>query len=341
MRESPLRSVSAFDPPSADWLQSAAALPATPALHDELLSSCLALNSVRVVQPVVAPADATSVRIAAWNLERCKFVEESAEVVAKSGADIALLSEADIGMCRSGNRDTVSDLAKALGMGHATGVEFVELGLGDKREMVECAGGANAESLHCNAVLSRFKLDRAVVVPLDPGGAWFAGKPGMGQRRIGGRISIGARILLPQPLWAFSAHFESEGGPEDRAGEAERLVGAIDALCQGESAVVGGDFNFCALHPETVAGTRPMSDLDLHEPAFGVFKRAGFGWAECNAAGPTTRRHPWQEVYSPKKIDWMFVRRAGASNPFIVPAVSGNGRNLSDHEMICADFTAP
>ena len=44
-----------------------------------------------------------------------------------------LLSELDAGMARTQNLDTTRAIARDLGAGHAFGVEFVELGLGDTR----------------------------------------------------------------------------------------------------------------------------------------------------------------------------------------------------------------
>ncbi len=225
--------------------------------------------------------------------------------------DIVLVSEADIGMDRSGNRDTVSDLAESIGTGHAAGVEFIELDLGDEREMVEFAGETNCAGLHCNAILSRLRFDDVAIIPLDCGGAWCHGRPGKGQRRVGDRIALGARIVSQGPLWAFSVHFESEGGPDDRAAEAERLVDGLNEVCPNEATVVGGDFNVSALSSEAVTGKRPVAvDEEIHELMFKVLRNAGFEWTACNAAGPTTRRHPRDIGYTPKKIDWMFTRNA-------------------------------
>ncbi|NKB79971.1 hypothetical protein HED49_20590 [Ochrobactrum daejeonense] len=100
--------------------------------HDRLAAKLPALASIEVNR---IPDDRTITRetllVAAWNAERLKYREASAERIQATGADIVLLSEADIGMARSGNRHTVADLARDLGMSYAYGVEFVEMGLGD------------------------------------------------------------------------------------------------------------------------------------------------------------------------------------------------------------------
>ena len=307
--------------------------------HAELLSSSSALNSVRVRQPPSAEDLPAPLRVAAWNLERCKHVEETAKRISDSGADIALLTEADIGMFRSGNKDTIAELADRLGMGQAAGVEFVELGAGDDRETAECRGGENSAGLHCNAVLSGTRIDGAAILPLDPGGAWFAGKPGKGQRRVGGRNAVGIRISAPMHLWAIAVHFESEGTSRDRAKEAERLVAAIDCFCgEDAAAVVGGDFNFNALPASAHSIGAGAENPETYEGTFTVMKEAGFCWETCNASGPTTRRHPWDKGYFPKKLDWLFVRGVAARNPAIIPATGSDGGNLTDHEMVCVDI---
>lgn len=43
-------------------------------------------------------------RVVAWNLERCKRLEASAELLESLRPDLVLLSEMDWGMARSGNR---------------------------------------------------------------------------------------------------------------------------------------------------------------------------------------------------------------------------------------------
>lgn len=63
-------------------------------------------------------------------MERCKQVEQSADVTAGAGAEVVLATETDRGMARSGQRDTPGDLASCPGWRHAFGDEFVELGLG-------------------------------------------------------------------------------------------------------------------------------------------------------------------------------------------------------------------
>jgi len=72
----------------------------------------------------------------------------------------------DIGMARSGNRHTVAELAVALGMGYAYGIEFIELGLGDEREEEWHKDERNAAGFHGNAILSRYPLNDFALIRL-------------------------------------------------------------------------------------------------------------------------------------------------------------------------------
>lgn len=269
-------------------------------------------------------------RVAAWNAERLKYHAPSAALLRAAGADVVLLTEADIGMARSGNRHTVRDLAEALGMGWAYGVEFVELGLGDSRECEWHADEDNRCGLHGNAILSRHKLLDPVIIPLDAGGTWFAGRSG-NQRRLGGRMAMAARLDTPRPLWLVAAHLESHSDAADRGRQGERLVAAIDRLVPaGAGVVLGGDFN-----TTEIAGS--LDSPEAAEPLFAVLRDAGFDWQRCNAPGPTQRTRPDGTPVAPfAKLDWLFTRHAEAEAPETIPAVDAAGAAISDHEVVAA-----
>ncbi len=114
------------------------------------------------------------------------------------GASVALLSEMDLGMARSGNRHTTRDLAESLGAGYAFGVEFVELGLGFGREIIDNAGLGNAGSLHGNAVVSAVTMRDPVLIPLDRAGT--------------GSASIGI-IAASAGAWRSASRSTSRAGP--------------------------------------------------------------------------------------------------------------------------------
>ncbi len=295
--------------------------------------SCVRFQSVRLPDPASG-----GFTVATWNAERCMHIEESARLIANSDADLVLLSEMDIGMARSDNRDTVGELAELLGMTHVAAVEFIELGLGDERETRLNEGKANLKGLHCNAILSRFELERPSVVRLDSGGSWFAGRPGKGQRRAGGRIALAARMGCDSPCWVVSTHFESEGNPMGRANECARLIAGLNRLCGIEPAIIGGDFNFASLPEADGSDNDWFAKPDSFEPAFRLLEQAGFEWSAANTPEPTTRPHVWTEQWSPRKLDWLFTRGVTASRPRILPVTTPCGFNLSDHELLLAEI---
>ena len=102
------------------------------------------------------------------------------QVALMKEADVIVLNEVDWGMRRTDYRDVAADLAAALGMNYAYGVEFVEvdpiaLGL-EKFEELTPEERANLlpeinidqaryRGLHGNAILSRFRLDNVRLEP--------------------------------------------------------------------------------------------------------------------------------------------------------------------------------
>lgn len=294
--------------------------------HDRFAAQVPALNAVEHRPAPVERPVPPRLRVAAWNAERLKYHAPSAALL--RGADVVLLTEADIGMARSGNRHTVRDLAEALGMGWAYGVEFVELGLGDARESEWHADDDNRAGLHGNAILSRHPLLDPVIIPLDAGGTWFAGRSG-NQRRLGGRMAIAARLDAPRPLWLVAAHLESHSDAADRARQGERLAAAIDRLVPaGAGVVLGGDFNT----------KEALGSLEApEEPLFAVLRDAGFDWRRCNAPGPTQRTRPDGTPVAPfAKLDWLFTRHVEAEAPATIPAVDETGAAISDHDVVAA-----
>ena len=227
------RALESLPLPDAALLESAREDVATKVRHDALAAEIAALNAVEYRPPQADHLLEDNIRLAAWNAERLKFGTASAALFTALQPDIVLLSEVDIGMARSGNRHTVAELAVALGMGYAYGIEFVELGLGDEREEEWHQGERNTAGFHGNAILSRFPLHDFALIRLDQGGRWFGERPDLGkgpaQRRIGGRMALAARVA-DGDLVVVTVHLESDSTALDRAAQTERLLAALRAL---------------------------------------------------------------------------------------------------------------
>ncbi len=97
-------------------------------------------------------------------------------------ADVIVLNEVDWGMKRTDYRNVVADLAAALGMNYAYGVEFVEIdpiALGteqfeelEKADRARIIGETRVDraryrGLHGIAILSRFRLDKVRLEPFE------------------------------------------------------------------------------------------------------------------------------------------------------------------------------
>lgn len=334
MRDPLRQTTPSLHTPSQDARKDAALGPRSEQTHADLLSSWDCLTHLEVQQP--APLDLSgTVTVAAWNIERCKRVPESADLLRQSGADIVLATEMDLGMARSGQHHTTRDLAEALGMGYAFGVEFVELGTGDPYETSLFAEVPNDHGLHGNAILSRYPLENVALLPLDDSGTWFAGTPkNDGQVRIGGRMAMAAQI---GGVTFVAVHYESESDAQDRADQTRRMLELIDAEYGHGPCVIGGDLNTAGFADQRMSGTEILASPAPVEPSFTAFQDAGFVWQSANATGMTTRAAPGKAVRYPlKKLDWLLVRALKASDPAIFPAVCDHGDYLSDHELITA-----
>jgi len=331
--------VADFTVPRGSWRMAARETPATAENHAVLMAAPMAdaLRQIRLRSAPLdgAPAAAEAPVVAAWNVERGRDVADIVEGVAEAGAGIALLTEVDIGMARSGNRDTIDEIATGLGMHAAVAVEFIELGLGDARESAVYAGLPNAAGLHGNAVLSRWPIAAAWVLPLDDGGFWFAGHTDGRQRRIGGRHALAA-LIDPGcgPIWCVATHFESHSDEAARGREMARLGACLDTLAPEAPVILGGDFNTKRVTADALAAG---PDALAQEPLFAEGAARGLTPEGANTPEPTTRRRAWQsekEVRPARRLDWFFTRGLTPSAPKVWPAVDSRGEAISDHELI-------
>jgi endonuclease/exonuclease/phosphatase family metal-dependent hydrolase len=327
--------VETLSAPSAAFFDEARAAKLTQAEHDRLAATLPALSTIEVLNIDSGTGASNGLVVAAWNAERLKYHAPSVELVRQSGADILLLTEADLGTARAGNRHTVADLANDLGMSYVFGVEFVELGLGNSREREWHKGETNSVGFHGNALLSRLPLKDAALIRLDDGGTWWTDAKD-GQGRIGGRMAIAAKVETAfGPILAVSVHLESKTDIEDRAEQTRRLIAAVEQLAGDLPVVIGGDFNTNLL-PD---GSR---EPEAYEPLFGLLAEAGYHWETANDFAHTRRTRPDGTPQPPlARLDWLLTRGLVASDAVTVPAVDADGVAISDHELVKARFFAP
>lgn len=324
--DDPRRWLDRLDRPDAH----AAAFAATPALH-----------AVEEGGTGSRPG-AASLRVVAWNLERGRFVDEAARVLARAGADVVLATELDVGMARSANRHTPADLAAALGHTFAFGVEFVELGPGDAAERERVGTTPDRVGHHGNAILSSVPLIDPEIVRIEAGGSWF--RPDTDQPRIGGRMAVVATVALgATPVTLASVHLESESDPALRAEQLTVVLDAVDARNPDGPAVLGGDLNtFSASQGDfrTRFGDLNRADRSRwnwpvpYEPLFALAAARGFAVETANRPEPTVRLAGGPKPGLLPRLDWLLVRGLEATDPATIPALGPDGTVLTDHDAI-------
>lgn len=335
MRKVISKTVSVMSAPDAVARNEASIAEPTQANHTSYLNTWECLQTIESVAPPFELSKPRALTIGAWNIERCKRVEESADLLRTAGVDIILATEMDVGMARSSQRHTTKDLAAELGFGYVYGVEYVELGTGDPYETGLFSEIPNELGLHGNAIISKYPLLNPRLIPLNDSGLWYSGAPKAdGQRRVGGRMAIAAQIeCVFGPLVLVAVHFESESDAFERKAQAITLLDGIEESYDSDAVVIGGDLNTADLSGQSIETClfRPQE----HECCFSIFEEFGFTWQTSNNGAPTTRAAPGKPVKYPlMRLDWLFARDVSAHNPLVYPAVSNTGHYLSDHELL-------
>ncbi len=195
-------------------------------------------------------------------------------------ADIIVLNEVDIGIKRSGYRNVAAELAEALKMNYAFGLQFIELSpihISQRKKPADLAeralfqlievDPARYKGFHGLAILSRFPLENVRVLPFkDQPYDWFKGEkkgPGMiekGKRGIaktvfleetlrevrrGGRTTLLAEIVderFPSGRVTIAAtHLENRTKPSRRLDQLNELLDEIKHI--ENPVILSGDMN--------------------------------------------------------------------------------------------------
>ena len=273
-----------------------------------------------------------TLRLIAWNMERGRHWQDGAELVRTHAAlrdpDVIFLGEMDHGMARSGNVHTTREMANALGMNYAYGVEFLELTRGEAEER-KLYPGDNELGYHGNAILSRYPLEDAAILRFPGIEKWY----GHFQQRLGGRMALLATVRVAgAPIALVSTHLESGQEAVDaqmRTEEAQLLAAAIRDYAGDKPVLFGGDLN-------TLAKTPPLLALEDTGLDFSSVNDYSMGTAQRLEDGKTTLRS--------YHIDYLAVRGAevlaSETSPTVIlaalPAEPG-GKFLGDHAIVTAE----
>jgi endonuclease/exonuclease/phosphatase family metal-dependent hydrolase len=183
-----------------------------------------------------------SIHAVAWNIERgirtdsvIRFLRQHP---ALASADVLLLSELDWGMARTGNRFVARQMAASLGMSYVFAPCYVALTKGAGLE--KHVEGENQESLHGNAVLSRYPMRSVHSLALPNGKDKMKGA----EKRIGSQRAIVADIQHPLGVFrAVSLHLDAHSSQRHRHLQMRRVLDHIETLQPKLPVLIGGDWN--------------------------------------------------------------------------------------------------
>jgi len=213
-------------------------------------------------------------RIRDVNLEK---IQQDINIL--KSADVWILNEVDWGVKRTQYREVVRELAETLNMNWAYGVEFLEIDpkqLGtdafdegeseeDRQQLLDefKVDKERTRALHGNAVLSRYPIRAARVVPFKVGYDWFKeskirplemgkrkagiliGEDLMREVRRGQRMTLYVDLDVPlAPEHRFtiaSTHLENRTKPKVRRQQMEDLLKEIHEI--NNPVLVAGDLN--------------------------------------------------------------------------------------------------
>ena len=203
----------------------------------------------------------------------------SQEIETLKAADVWILNEVDWGVKRTDYREVVSELAKALQMNWAYGVEFLEIDskqLGtnafkevesekERQELLKVfdVDKGKLKALHGNAVLSRYPIRSARLVPFTVGYDWFkeskirpmekgkrkaailVGETLLQEVRRGQRTTLYVDLDVPEApgkkVTIASTHLENRVHPKMRRKQLEELLKEVRNI--QNPLVIAGDMN--------------------------------------------------------------------------------------------------
>ncbi|MEZ4454552.1 MAG: endonuclease/exonuclease/phosphatase family protein [Nannocystaceae bacterium] len=329
--------------------------------------------------PTEAP---TEIRAVAWNIERGKRWEPLRSVLRDhpvlSDIDLLFLTEVDIGMGRSQNRNVAAELAEAIGMNYVFANQHLVLAPGDSGEQDHHT--PNTLALHGCALFSRWPIRRFAAVPLPERRDKFHAL----EKRLGQKRTLVAEIELSDgPLTAVVVHLDPFASPRHRAAQLRRIVASVRHF-GGSRILLGGDLNTNTYNLSSppllvanlvhklmrfgVAGTieqymtpdehfeRPVFDVlsewgltteGYNDPAVGT---AYYDVNDPEVMGKTLEYVPkaiWAWIQRrlepwggvvPLRFDWFAGRGLRPVRPRVIDRPTFEGRQVSDHNPIVVDL---
>lgn len=233
------------------------------------------------------------VRVLTYNIHAGKDaaqqhnLERVATVIGDADADIVLLQEVDRGTERSGGEDHLAELARLTGM-HSAFAKSLDYQGGD----------------YGIAVLSRFPLDSARVVPL----------PVQPPQERSGRLHeprVGLHVIARTPhgaLHVVNTHIDPGAAPVYRHQEVIGLLAHIAQAVPADARLVfGGDLNARPDTPEIRALALAFED----------------GWVQCGDGGPG---YSFPADQPDRRIDYILLRGVGCTTARVIDTQASDHR---------------
>ena len=265
-----------------------------------------------------------SIEAVAWNIERGirldAIIHKLRSHPELQTADVLLLSELDWGMARTNNRFVAREIAAALGLNYAFAPCYLALTKGAGVE--KATNGNNAESLHGNAVFSRFPIRAAHSLALPNGKDKMKGA----EKRIGCQRAVIADI--EHPLGTFRAvcvHLDAHSSQNHRHLQMRRVLDHLDTVSPKLPVLIGGDWNTTthdtsrALYSilgyflRVLMGVRkvvsqhyPYPERWFERRLFRELERRGFNYRDLNRPGQCTLHYNVHDIASNLNLgEWL------------------------------------
>ncbi|MBI2082104.1 MAG: endonuclease/exonuclease/phosphatase family protein [Deltaproteobacteria bacterium] len=298
------------------------------------------LSSYDLVHQVPEPAPEPFYRCVAWNIERGMRFEAILHYLKNhpllSTADILLITEADLGMARSGNRDVAQELAQELQMNYFFAPSYLNLskGCGIEQEV----SGENKLGIAGNAILSRYPISNPMAVPLPNAHDKMRGR----EKRVGSQSAPIAQINLGRRSIVVSAvHLDVRSTQKHRILQLEKVTEVVREM-GGGPALIGGDWNTSTYDAHSafssilgfwirvfigtgnmIKNHYPHPDRFFERRLFERLEANGFDYKSCNELGVGTSHfsvgdlkqfknlREWLPNWCFRFVDWALKEHGG------------------------------
>lgn len=262
-------------------------------------------------------------RAVAWNVERgiCydAILEQLRANPILNRADLLLLTETDLGMARSQNRNVARELALALDMNYYFVPAYINLCKGSGIE--SDFDGENDASLHGNSILSRYPLRDLQPIPLKNAKDKMRGK----EKRIGNQQALAATVDFPQgSIRAVCIHLDALSAQYQRQRQMEVILKSLKVE-PAMPVLLGGDLNTSTYNSRhafyaicgfwyrvfmgagnVIANHYPYPERYFEKGLFNLIESMGYDFRNANELGVGTVHFRTSDFKKNKNLsDWV------------------------------------